>query len=160
MGIPILKGREFDETDVREGRKVAIVDEVLARKYWPGQDPVGKRVGRGGGPAGPEWWDVIGWWARDAEQSQGRRAHSALPAPSPSRPRVSSASPSAPGRAHGPGAGGPPAGASIDPQQPIYDVRAMEERVSGPSSQPRFLSLLLGPSRRWRRPWPRWGSTE
>jgi putative ABC transport system permease protein len=33
---------------------------------------------------------------------------------------------------------------SIDPQQPIYDVRAMEERLSGSSSQPRFLSLLLG----------------
>jgi ABC-type antimicrobial peptide transport system permease subunit len=33
---------------------------------------------------------------------------------------------------------------AIDPQQPIYDIRPMEERVSGSSAQPRFLSLLLG----------------
>jgi hypothetical protein len=46
MGIPILRGRAFVEDDERDHsttRKVAIVNEVMAARYWPGQDPIGKR---------------------------------------------------------------------------------------------------------------------
>jgi predicted permease len=46
MGIPIVRGRAFVETDENERsttRKVAIVNESMAAKYWPGQDPIGKR---------------------------------------------------------------------------------------------------------------------
>ena len=44
MGIPIRQGRAFDERD-REGRPgVVIVSETLARRYWSGQDPIGKRL--------------------------------------------------------------------------------------------------------------------
>ena len=145
MGIPILKGREFDETDVRDGRKVAIVDEVLARKYWPGQDPIGKRVGRGGGPAGPEWWDVIGVVGHVMQNSPKDDEHTQLyrPFSQQAQGQLGFAI-----RTRGDPAALEPAVRrlvlSIDPQQPIYDVRAMEERVSGSSSQPRFLSLLLG----------------
>ena len=145
MGIPILKGREFDETEVREGRKVAIVDEVLARKYWPGQDPIGKRVGRDGGPNGPEWWDVIGVVGHVMQNSPKDDEHTQLyrPFSQQAQGQLGFAI-----RTRGDPAALEPAVRrlvlSIDPQQPIYDVRAMEERVSGSSSQPRFLSLLLG----------------
>jgi predicted permease len=46
MGIPILRGRAFVEEDEREHsttRKLAIINESMAAKYWPGQDPIGKR---------------------------------------------------------------------------------------------------------------------
>jgi putative ABC transport system permease protein len=44
MGIPLKRGRAFDEHD-REGQPgVAIVSETLGRRYWPGQDAVGKRI--------------------------------------------------------------------------------------------------------------------
>ena len=44
MGIPLTRGRAFDERD-RDGRPgVAIVSDALARRYWPGQDPIGKRL--------------------------------------------------------------------------------------------------------------------
>jgi len=44
MGIPLRRGRAFDDRD-REGRPgVVIVGETLARRYWPGQDPIGKRL--------------------------------------------------------------------------------------------------------------------
>jgi putative ABC transport system permease protein len=44
MGIPVLRGRAFDERD-REGQPgVVIVGESLARREWPGQDPIGKRL--------------------------------------------------------------------------------------------------------------------
>ncbi len=44
LGIPILAGRDFDARDTAGSPPVLIVDERLAHKYWPGDDPVGKRV--------------------------------------------------------------------------------------------------------------------
>jgi predicted permease len=44
MGIPLRAGRSFSDTDNPSGEHVVIVSESLAHKYWPGQDPIGKRV--------------------------------------------------------------------------------------------------------------------
>jgi predicted permease len=43
IGLPILKGRAFRATDSADAPRVAVVNEVLAHRYWPGQDPIGKR---------------------------------------------------------------------------------------------------------------------
>src|SRR5207244_839274 len=43
IGLPILSGRAFRATDSAEAPKVAIVNEALAERYWPGQRAVGKR---------------------------------------------------------------------------------------------------------------------
>ncbi|HXG64813.1 MAG TPA: ABC transporter permease, partial [Blastocatellia bacterium] len=43
LGIPILQGRDFTERDDESAPKVAIVNETMARRLWPGQDPLGKR---------------------------------------------------------------------------------------------------------------------
>jgi putative ABC transport system permease protein len=58
MGITFLKGRDFDERDTREAQKVTIIDERLAREYWPGEDPIGKRI-RFGPPEDNEPWHTI-----------------------------------------------------------------------------------------------------
>jgi putative ABC transport system permease protein len=44
MGVPLLRGRLFDEHDSEAGRAVIIVDDELAQKFWPGTDPIGKRA--------------------------------------------------------------------------------------------------------------------
>jgi putative ABC transport system permease protein len=44
MGIPILRGRDFSASDVAGGRRVAIINEHLARKFFGGEDPIGKRI--------------------------------------------------------------------------------------------------------------------
>ncbi len=44
MRIPIVKGRAFTEQDKAGVTPVVIVNETLARKHWPGQDPIGKRI--------------------------------------------------------------------------------------------------------------------
>ena len=41
MGIPLIEGRDFHNSDGANAPRVAIVNEAMARKYWPGQDPVG-----------------------------------------------------------------------------------------------------------------------
>jgi hypothetical protein len=64
MGIPILKGREFSDEDMKQDTDVAIVNETLARRFWPGQDPIGKHI-RGIGSKAP-YCQVIGL-ARDSK---------------------------------------------------------------------------------------------
>jgi putative ABC transport system permease protein len=44
MGIPIVRGRAFTAADRADGAPVAIISESVARQYWPGQDPLGKRL--------------------------------------------------------------------------------------------------------------------
>jgi predicted permease len=58
MGIPLIAGRPFEETDTREGRQVAIVNDVLAEQLWPGQDPLQQRLSVQG-QDGP-FLDVVG----------------------------------------------------------------------------------------------------
>ncbi len=44
LGIPLLRGRVFDDRDNQHTPKVAIINEIAARRYWPGENPIGKRV--------------------------------------------------------------------------------------------------------------------
>jgi predicted permease len=44
MKIPVLRGRTFNESDTDASPRVVIVDERLARKFWPGTDPIGRRM--------------------------------------------------------------------------------------------------------------------
>jgi predicted permease len=48
LGISLVRGREFDETDQKESPRTVIVNQTLAERLWPGQDPVGKRLLIGG----------------------------------------------------------------------------------------------------------------
>jgi predicted permease len=43
LSIPLVRGRDFNETDVTDGVQVAIVSEAFVRRYWPNDDPLGKR---------------------------------------------------------------------------------------------------------------------
>jgi putative ABC transport system permease protein len=57
MQIPLRRGRSFSDHDTQSGHRVVIVNEELARSYWPGQDPLGKLLRVGG--QGP-WLSVAG----------------------------------------------------------------------------------------------------
>ena len=48
-GIPLLSGREFHEQDTQGGAQVAVVNEAFVQRFFPGQNPVGRRLGRGTG---------------------------------------------------------------------------------------------------------------
>src|SRR5215475_5098308 len=52
MGIPVVRGREFTAQDGKRGNKVVVINESFARRYWPGEDPLGKqlRIGESSNP--------------------------------------------------------------------------------------------------------------
>jgi predicted permease len=58
IGIPLLQGRNFDERDDERAQPVAIVNETMARQYWPGEDAVGKRFKVG--TPDSEWRVIVG----------------------------------------------------------------------------------------------------
>jgi predicted permease len=59
-GIPILRGRAFTEADRDGSPLVVIVNRTLAEKYWPGQDPIGKRIKIGLPETPLPWMTVVG----------------------------------------------------------------------------------------------------
>jgi putative ABC transport system permease protein len=60
QGIPILRGRAFTQADDTGSPLVVIVNRTLAQHYWPGQDPIGKRLHRGPAEANLPWLTVVG----------------------------------------------------------------------------------------------------
>ncbi len=60
MGITLLRGRLLADTDTAATQKVVVVDKVLVDRYWPGQDPLGKRISRGGDDKNPLIWIIVG----------------------------------------------------------------------------------------------------
>jgi predicted permease len=59
MGIPVLRGRDFQPTDTFNTPGVVVINETMAGRLWPGADPIGARVKIGPDPNGP-WLTVIG----------------------------------------------------------------------------------------------------
>ena len=57
MGITLLAGRPFTAADGPNAPKVAILNDTMARRYWPGSSPIGKRIGLAGVDG---WIDVVG----------------------------------------------------------------------------------------------------
>ncbi|HZS47614.1 MAG TPA: FtsX-like permease family protein, partial [Blastocatellia bacterium] len=45
VGTPILEGRDFSATDTLESTHVTIINKAMAKKFWPGEDPIGRQVG-------------------------------------------------------------------------------------------------------------------
>ena len=66
LGIPILSGRDFADADREKAPPVAIVNETLARRFWPGEDPLGKFLQTGGGSGPATVAQVVGV-ARDGK---------------------------------------------------------------------------------------------
>ncbi len=44
MGIPLLQGRTLGESDNENSRQVAVINETMAKKFWPNENPIGKRI--------------------------------------------------------------------------------------------------------------------
>ena len=96
MGVPLLKGRYFTEADKPGFTPVLLVSESLAKRYWPNQDAIGKRL-KWGPPESKIRLTVVGrCWGRKTEHT-GCRNYSPIPTNLSCRtPAARSMSPSGP----------------------------------------------------------------
>jgi len=59
LGIRLISGRTFNSTDIAGGAKVVIINETMARRFWPNESPIGKRIG-GSDPNDRDWREIVG----------------------------------------------------------------------------------------------------
>jgi putative ABC transport system permease protein len=69
MSIQLLQGRELDERDKADSPGVVVISETMARRFWPGENPIGKRLTPGSPQSSDGWLEVIGV-VRDVRQFQ------------------------------------------------------------------------------------------
>ena len=143
MGIPLIKGRGFTERDAKDAPQVMLVNETLARRFFPGEDPVGKRATVYPFKTPCEIVGVVGDVKhRGLDVESGPEFYiSYLQAPQPSMylvARTSLAEPSALASSI------QSAVQQIDKDQPIADVKTMSQLLNEATAARRFNMLLLG----------------
>jgi putative ABC transport system permease protein len=60
LGIPVIKGRDFDARDATEAPGAVILNQETAKRYWPNDDPTGRRIKLGGPQSSNPWMTVVG----------------------------------------------------------------------------------------------------
>lgn len=147
LGTPLVRGRLFTERDAADAPPVVIVSRALADRFWPGEDPIGKRLKRHGYYTDDPWLTVVGVVGDVQDVGLGERLGITLYRPYAQtdadyartltlavRTRQTAAS-LVPGlRA---------AVASVDPSVPIFQVRTIEDVVAASIARQRLIAVLL-----------------
>jgi putative ABC transport system permease protein len=145
MGVAVLKGRPFTEADVDGAAKVGIVTDVVARRYWPNEDPIGKHVNMSGLPRGP-WMEVVGVVAATRHRSMKDQPEPELYVPYEQYLGPAFGTALIVRGTTNPVALAPAIRNEIRtryPTQPIGDVKLMTDIVSESIALPRFYTALL-----------------
>jgi putative ABC transport system permease protein len=144
MGIPLLSGRTFMDRDVASAPPVAIVSASMAKRYWPGADPIGKRL-RFDDTSSDPWFTVVGQVGDTRQLGLAKDAPALLYLPYEqfALPFTSVAVRSS-----------LPQGtiasllkaqlAAIDPELPFGDINSLQSEVDGNVAEPRFRAILIG----------------
>jgi putative ABC transport system permease protein len=143
MGIRLMDGRFFDDRDVQDAPQVVIVNEAMAKTFWPNQNPIGRRV-----RPGKDWCTIVGVVDDVKNAGLDRPAGTELYLPYRQLAGAGNTDMYVVIRAQG---GDPRALAGqvrqqmkdVDPSLPLADVRLMEDVLSRAEARPRFLTLLL-----------------
>jgi putative ABC transport system permease protein len=147
LGITLKSGRSFTDQDTANSIPVAIVNEAMVRRYWPNEDPLGKRIKVVSSPGVPEqqWLTIVGLVhdvKHSALSSQPRAELYQMYAQNPSnsmtfvvRTTTAPLSLIAPIKTEM---------LALDKEQPVYNIRTMEQVVSDAASPSRFSMILLG----------------
>jgi len=144
MGIRMVNGRAFSQQDDANGLPAVIVSASIAKRSWPGQDPIGKRLHLGGPQAKNPWMTVVGV----VDDMRNRRLEED-PKPNLYRPLKQSSNLAVslvlktrndPDSLRAALAGEVRA---VDPDLPTYGVRPMEELLATATASRRFSTQLL-----------------
>jgi putative ABC transport system permease protein len=147
-GIPLLKGRSFDEHDDLKAPRVLIVNKAFADKYFPREDVIGKRITPGAtGPGDSkdtphEIVGVVGNAKLFADDAEPEPIYYFPYKQLAWQPPVVMLRTAVPPRSLG-SAVGKEMG-TLDPLVPVFQIRTMEEMLSTQVTEPRFHTVLLG----------------
>jgi predicted permease len=152
MGIPLERGRFFTPHDDQHSPLVAVIDDVFARKHFPGQDPIGKRIVLNNTGAKLEVVGVVGHvkqWGLDLDDTHSLRAQLYLPCLQMPDNFVAPPSGSAvmlryEGNLSGVLDSIRRTNRQMSSQQAIYGVQTMESFISDSLAARRFAMILLG----------------
>lgn len=144
MGIPLIRGRYFEERDAAEALPVAIIDQSLAQKYWPNEDPLGKRIVFEGTRDNPLWREIVGIVGHVKHTDLEGESRAQYYIPHQQRPQPNMAlvirTPNDPNAL---------AGSvrsvikSADSDLPVFRVRTMDQFVADSMTQRKFALLLI-----------------
>jgi predicted permease len=144
MRIPLRRGRLFTEHDTAESERVVIVDEKLADRYWPGQDPIGQRLKFGDLAEATPWERIVGVVGRVQQYGLDTDDRIAVYRPHAQRPaRVLYVAVQA---ASDPSALREPVAAAVhglDPDLPVHRLTTMVSRVERALANRRFAMTAL-----------------
>jgi putative ABC transport system permease protein len=143
MGIRLVKGRTFTRRDEASSPYVVVISEALARKYWPGDNPIGKRLTIGYNKTGPR--EVVGIVADVKNLALAEPMQPAFYTPFAQAPW-----PFLSAVVRTAGDAGAVAGSlraaivKLDPDQPVGKVQTVTEYVDRSVSTPRFTAGVVG----------------
>jgi putative ABC transport system permease protein len=148
MHIPVVKGREFTARDSLASARVLVINEALARKHFPTENPIGKRIAFT--TDSPRWYEIVGIAGNIKHQGLDARDRPELYVPY--RQPLFDSWTVRPMYVVVRTAGEPLAAATairheinrLDPDQPISNVRTMDERIARSLGGRRFNMVMLG----------------
>ena len=153
MRIPILRGRDVTDADNLRAPGVVVINDYLARRYWPGEDPIGKRITLGDPAKNPSWLTVVGVakntarssWVSPPEEEvflPYLQSREYLETPAPPFAYLTLIV-----RTNHPATLAPDIRAaihSLDKNIPISEIQTMDQVVAEATGESRFYLVLLG----------------
>jgi predicted permease len=146
MGIQLLQGRLFGEQDRTDSPPVLVASEAMARRFWPGENPVGKRIKMGSYNSNAPWMEVVGVVkdVRQFELGAEPKPQMYLHFEQPAFFRPSNLVVRTEAEPLGLAATVRKTVWEIDKDQPVSNISTMEDVLSESISRQRFSMLLLG----------------
>jgi putative ABC transport system permease protein len=143
--VPLEAGRFLGESDGADAPKVTVVSEKLARTWWKGESPIGKRMKLGAADSKSPWMTVVGVVADVSHATYDREPRATMYLPYQQAPAL--------WMDVGVRTAGDPlrlapaiigAIRSVDPEQPITDMRTMEKSIHNEAIGLNYVAVLMG----------------
>ncbi len=143
LGIPLLQGRDFSPADHERAALVTVINEAMAKRYWPNANPLGQRINETN--SDENWREIVGIVGNVQHLARGAEPQPEMFVPLNQKPsnslnvavrtQVEQAVFEATLRR---------SVTALDANLPVFEVRTMEERLYESVAQPRFRTILLG----------------
>ncbi len=147
LGIPLVRGRYFTAADNKDAHATLIINDALARLYWPGMDPIGTRITFEDNPKEKDWITIVGIVGDVKDKADSSHAESAFWWPMLQQPftfRKMSIAVRAKGDASELAGIVREEVHKLDPTLAVADVRLMDNIADASVSTPRFTFFLIG----------------